>query len=118
MPWRFTKGWKSKHRIENPLARRSHLVPHGGMRVEDPTDNGGRGWRRFTAEEIADVVYIAVRLIRRSIRNDLSNRNPSKVDEATRKVAKVVATRLEDYPTFGPARNPKSHTAGGRSDPT
>jgi len=87
------------------------------MRLDDPTDNGGRGWRRFTAEEIADLVYIAVRLIARGVRSDLADRDATKADEAARTVAKAVADRLAGYPTFGPARASKVHSAGGGSDP-
>lgn len=86
------------------------------MRVEDPTDNGGRGWRRFTTDEIADLVYLALRLLRRSLRADLAARDSSKADKATRKAAEAVAARLEGYPTFGPERAAKGHSAGGGSD--
>jgi len=78
---------------------------------------GGRGWKRFTAEEIADLVYIALRLLARSLRSDLAARDPMKADKATRKAAEAVAARLEGYPTFGPASASRAHSAGGGSDP-
>lgn len=87
------------------------------MRVDDPTDNDGRGWRRFTADEIADLVYLALRLLTRSLRADLAARDPTKADKATRKAAEAVAARLEGYPTFGPAKAARDHLAGDGSDP-
>jgi len=92
------------------------LFHNAQMRLDDPTDNGGRGWRRFTAEEIADLVYIAVRLIARSVRSDLAATDATKADKAARTVAKAVAGRLAGYPTFGPSKAPKGHSAGGGSD--
>jgi len=86
------------------------------MRLDDPTDNGGRGWRRFTAEEIADLVYIAVRLIARGVRGDLADRDATKADKAARTVAKAVAARLAGYPTFGPSKAARGHSAGAESD--
>ena len=87
------------------------------MRLDDPSDNGGRGWRRLTSEEIADLAYIAIRLVRRAVRTDLSARDATKADEAARKIAQAVSSRLTAYPIFGPARAAHGHSAGGRSDP-
>ena len=54
------------------------------MRLVDPSDNGGRGWRRLEREEVAALAYLAIRLIRRSVRKDLAGREASKADEAAR----------------------------------
>ena len=85
------------------------------MRLDDPSDNGGRGWRRLRWEEIADLAYMAIRLIRKGIRSDLSVRNAAKADEAARKVAEAVASRLAAYPVFGPSRPASGHSAGCRT---
>lgn len=81
------------------------------MRVDDPSDNGGRGWRRFTAAEIADLAYLAIRLMRRSVSADLAARDAIKADEAARKLAEAVSDRLAAYPIFGPAKPAISHSA-------
>ena len=82
------------------------------MRLEDPSDNDGRGWRRREREEVAALVYLAIRLIRRSVRNDLAGRDASKADEAARRLAEAVSDRFAAYPTFGPAKPAGGHSAG------
>lgn len=85
------------------------------MRLEDPSDNGGRGWRRLEREEVAALAYLAIRLIRRGVRNDLAGRDASKADEAARRLAEAVSERLRAYPTFGPAKPSGGHSAGSGS---
>jgi hypothetical protein len=85
------------------------------MRLEDPSDNGGRGWRRLERKEVAALAYLAIRLIRRSIRNDLAGRDASKADEAARRLAEAVSDRFAAYPTFGPAKPVGGHSAGSSS---
>jgi hypothetical protein len=82
------------------------------MRLEDPSDNGGRGWRRLEREEVAALAYLAIRLIRRSVRNDLAGRDASKADDAARRLAEAVSDRFAAYPTFGPAKPAGGHSAG------
>ena len=82
------------------------------MRLDDPSDNGGRGWRRLEREEVAALAYLAIRLIRRSVRKDLAGREASKADEAARRLAEAVSDRLRAYPTFGPAKPIGGHSAG------
>jgi hypothetical protein len=81
------------------------------MRVDDPGDNGGRGWRRLASDEVASLAYLAIRLASKGVRSDLAGRNASKADEAARKVAEAVSARLAAYPTFGPARAVGGHSA-------
>lgn len=81
------------------------------MRVDDPSDNGGRGWRRLTATEVADLAYLAIRLVRRGVRADLSAKDAAKADKAARKLAEAVSSRLAGYPVFGPARPAPGHSA-------
>ena len=87
----------------------------GTMRIDDPSDNGGRGWRRLTPEEVASLAYLAIRLASKGIRSDLAGRNASKADEAARKLSQAVSVRLTAYPTFGPARAAGGHSAQCRS---
>jgi hypothetical protein len=87
------------------------------MRLDDPSDNGGRGWRRLTSQEIADLAYIAIRLVRRAVRANLSARDAAQADEAARKLAEAVSSRLAAYLIFGPASAARGHSAGGGSDP-
>jgi hypothetical protein len=82
------------------------------VRLEDPSDNGGRGWRRLEAHEVAALAYLAIRLIRKGVRTDLAGRDASKADEAARRLAEAVSERLAAYPTFGPERAAGSHSAG------
>ena len=85
------------------------------MRVDDPSDNDGRGWRRLDAEEVANLAYLAIRLVRRGVRGDLAAREAAKADEAARKLAQAVSSQLAAYPVFGPARPAAAHSAGGRT---
>ena len=62
------------------------------MRIDDPSDNGGRGWRQ--RDEVVALAYLAIRLIRRGVRNDLAGRDASKADEAARRLAEAVSDRL------------------------
>ena len=82
------------------------------MRLDDPSNNGGRGWRRLEREEVVALAYLAIRLIRRGVRTDLAGRDASKADEAARRLAEAVSDRLAAYPTFGPARPADGHAAG------
>lgn len=85
------------------------------MRIDDPSDNGGRGWRRLASDEIADLAYLAIRLASRGVRSDLAGRNAAKADKAAKKLAEAVSARLATYPTFGPARAASGHSAHCRS---
>jgi len=84
------------------------------LRVEDPTDNNGRGWREMTGEEIAQFLYFTVRTAPKHLRSDLNGRNPIKGDYAAKRIAEMLADRLKGYPVLGPARPPKAHTCGGQ----
>jgi hypothetical protein len=81
------------------------------MRLDDPSNNGGRGWRRLASDEVADLAYLAIRLASKGVRSDLAGRNASKADEAARKLAEAISGRLQAYPTFGPARAAAGHSA-------
>ena len=84
-------------------------------RVDDPTDNGGRGWRRLDLDEVADIAYFAIRRSARGLKVDLAGRNAAKADEAAKAVSKAVAARLRAYPVFGPARVSSPHSTAGPS---
>ena len=86
------------------------------MRLDDPSNNGGRGWRRLESDEVAALAYIAIRLTIRGVKADLAGRNADSADKAARKLSEAVATRLAAYPTFGPARPPMSHSARCQSE--
>ena len=81
------------------------------MRLDDPSDNGGRGWRRLNAEEIAALAYLAIRLIGKGVRSDLAGRNAAKADDAARRLAEAVSERLAAYPVFGPSKAARGHSA-------
>lgn len=85
------------------------------MRLDDPSDNNGRGWQRLSTSEIADLTYIAIRMAARRVRTDFAGRNATKADEAARKLAEAVSRRLAAYPIFGPAKPASNHSAGGRT---
>lgn len=79
-------------------------------RLDDPTDNAGRGWRQLGPDEVADIAYFAIRLSARGMKVDLAGRNADKADAAAKALSKAVAARLRAYPTFGPARPSSSHS--------
>jgi hypothetical protein len=64
------------------------------MRLDDPSDNGGRGWRRLASDEVADLAYIAIRLASRGVRIELASRDAAKADKAARKLAEAVSRRF------------------------
>lgn len=74
------------------------------LRVDDPTDNHGLGWKQLEASEIAELLYFTIRTLPRSVRSDLYGRNPMKADEAARKVATALAERLKACAVFGTAK--------------
>jgi len=84
------------------------------LRLEGPTDNHGLGWRQLTDEDLIDLIYIGVKLARRSHRRDLTDRNAAKADAAAKAIAKQLAERLRQYPVFGPARPTMGPTCGSR----
>ena len=86
-------------------------------RIEDPTDNNGRGWRQLCGDEVAAIAYLAIRLCSRSVRANLAGRNAAKADEAAMQLSRAVADRLAAYPTFGPSRPPSAHSAAGAPKP-
>ena len=82
------------------------------LRIDDPTDNDGRGWQRLSEEELASLIYMALRLTSKSVRAAYVDRNSAKVDEAVRALSRTVASRLKGYATFGPIRPQTPHSAG------
>ena len=82
------------------------------LRLEDPTDNHGMGWRRLSGEELIGLLYIAIRLTRRGVRRDFHGVDASKADAAVKTIAKQVVERLRHYPVFGPARPAEGPTCG------
>ena len=82
------------------------------LRIDDPTDNDGRGWKRLSEDELASLIYMSLRLTSKSVRPAYVDRNPAKVDEAVRMLARNVASRLKGYATFDPIRPKTPHSAG------
>lgn len=62
-----------------------------------------------------DLIYIGVKLARRSHRLALTDRNEVKADAAAKAIAQQLAERLRHYPVFGPARSADGPTCGGRA---
>jgi len=83
------------------------------LHLEDPTNNGGRGWARLTARQLVDLIYIGLKLAARRHRAALADRNATKSDEAARAIACHLADRLGHYPMFGPERPAEGPTCGG-----
>jgi hypothetical protein len=82
------------------------------LRLEDPTNNRGAGWKQLTKEELVDLIYIGLKLARRSHRLDLTHRDASKADAAAKTIAKQLVERLRQYPVFGPERPASAPTCG------
>lgn len=82
------------------------------LRLDDPDDNRGLGWARLSEEQMVDLLYIGLKLARRSHRRDLTDRNAVKSDAAARAIATQLAGRLRHYPVFGPARPSSGATCG------
>jgi hypothetical protein len=68
------------------------------LRLSDPTDNKGRGWRQLTDEELTGIIWMALRLTTRGTRSAFAGRNASASDEAVRAMAAAVWERLRLYP--------------------
>ena len=83
------------------------------LRLDDPTDNRGLGWVQLTEDQLVSLLYIGLKLARRTHRSGLTNRNATKADEAAKAIAKTLAERLRNYPIFGPARASSGPTCGG-----
>ena len=74
-------------------------------RTDEKSDKRGK-------HKVAALAYLAIRLIRKGIRNDLAGRDASKADEAAKRLAEAVSQRLGAYPIFGPERAAGGHSAG------
>jgi len=74
------------------------------MKLEDPSNNAGRGWARLCARELIDLLYIGLKLAERRHRAALADRNAAKADDAAKAIACQLAERLSCYPVFGPER--------------
>ena len=82
------------------------------LRLDDPDDNRGLGWTRLSEEQLVDLLYIGLKLARRSHRRALADRNAVKSDAAATAIATELAGRLGHYPIFGPARPSPGPTCG------
>ena len=82
------------------------------LRLEDPDNNRGLGWIRLTEDQLVDLLYIGLKLARRSHRRDLTDRNTLKSDAAAKAIAGQLVERLRHYPIFGPARPAEGPTCG------
>jgi hypothetical protein len=76
------------------------------VRLEDPTDNNGLGWRLVTREELVHDLCIWLKVMPRWKRAGFGDRNALKSDEAARRMAEHIADRLKPYPMFTAARLP------------
>lgn len=83
------------------------------LRLDDPDNNRGLGWLRLTEKQLVELLYIGLKLARRSHRRGLTDRNALKADAAAKAVATELAERLRRYPIFGPARPADGPTCGG-----
>lgn len=86
------------------------------LRLDDPSDNRGLGWVRLTEAQLISLLYLGLKLARRSHRRDLSERNAVKADAAAKAIATLLAERLRQYPIFGPARPSSGPTCGAKRD--
>jgi hypothetical protein len=87
------------------------------LQLNDPTDNRGLGWVQLTEDQLVGLLYIGLKLARRSHRTGLTDRNATKADDAAKAIAKLLAERLRHYPVFGPARPSSGPTCGGGREP-
>jgi hypothetical protein len=95
-----------------PASRCVRYLFMGMLRLEDPSDNNGRGWRRLAKAELVDLIYIGLKLARRCHRRDLAERNAVKADAAAKGLAEQIAEKLREYPVFGPAQPSSGHSCG------
>jgi hypothetical protein len=82
------------------------------IRLEDPSNNGGRGWVRFSEPQLADLLYIAIKVAGRRRLRLLTDRNSQKADAAARELAALLSKRLRNYPVFGPTHPGGVHSCG------
>lgn len=80
------------------------------IRIEDDTDNGGRGYRRLTREELFDLVSMALILIPNGARKRYWMHA---IEQPHKAIADAICDRLMHYPAFGPARELPAHSCGG-----
>ena len=74
------------------------------LRVDDPDDNHGLGWRQMSAEEIAEFLYFTVLKLPKSALKDLKHVDRSRSDEAAMRISKALAERLTPCAVFKAAR--------------
>jgi hypothetical protein len=74
------------------------------LRVDDPDDNRGLGWRQMAAEEIAEFLYFTVLKLPKSAVNDLKHLDTRKSTQAARRISKALAERLAPCAVFKAAR--------------
>ena len=82
------------------------------LRLEDPTNNSGRGWARLAPKQLIEILYIGLKLAARRHRAALADRNASTADAAAKAIATELAERLDRYPMFGPARPSEGPSCG------
>ena len=87
------------------------------LRLQDPTNNRGLGWVRLSEDQLVALLYIGLKVARRSHRSGLTDRNATKADEAAKAIARLLAERLRHYPIFGPARPSDGPTCGAGRPP-
>lgn len=83
------------------------------LRLDDPNDNGGRGWARVSEDQLVGLLYIGLKVAELQHRSGLSARNATKADEAAKTIAVLLAERLRSYSIFGPAKPQGGHSCGG-----
>ena len=92
------------------MSKREQSEP---LRLDDPHDNLGRGWKRLSSVELIGLVYIALKLTPRRIRSAFQGRDAQKSDDACQAMAGAIADRLNAYPVFGPERPAPGPSVGG-----
>ena len=80
------------------------------IRIEDDTDNGGRGYRRLTRDELHALIKMGLVLIPAGVKKRYGHGGN---DLATCLIADALTDRLMHYPAFGPARPLPAHSCGG-----
>ena len=75
------------------------------LRLDDPSDNHGKGWRQMSEAEIAEHLYFTVLMLPKQLVRDLKDRNAAKSSEAAKRVSVELAKRLSPCAVFRAARS-------------
>jgi hypothetical protein len=83
------------------------------IRIESDDDNGERGFKQLTRDELRELIEMWLILIPAGTKKRYATGADSYQRAARRQMADALLDRLMHYPTFGPARSRPAHGPPG-----